>query len=221
MKKAFWILAIVFVLFAAWSTYNRFEVISIVKELTGIVYDQEIRIQRTEKQIPNVVRYTAIVRELTDKGRNRLTAFEIVEMAKIILVECQEHSDIGLSPDLIFGLIERESAFNPKAFSSARAYGLTQCLEQTFNYHLPTFGYAVFSEDLAYNPVVNLQVGIAEFVRCRRMWGDWEKAATAYFWGDRLTAMLLDSKKRDFLPSLEYGRGVLKLAEQYKARGIL
>lgn len=221
MKKAFWILAIVFVLFVAWSVSWRFEVGSMMKGFTEILRGQEIRIQGAEKQIPNVVRYTNIVRELTDKGKDKLTAFEIVEMARIIIVECQGHSDIGLSPDLIFGLIERESSFNPNAFSPAKAYGLTQCLQQTFEYHLPAFGYAAFSEELAYNPVVNLQVGIAEFVRCRRMFGDWEKAATAYFWGDRLTAMLLDSKKRDFLPSLEYGRGVLRLAEQYKARGIL
>jgi hypothetical protein len=192
-----------------------------IRGLTEIIYGQEIRIMGAEKQIPNVVRYTNIVRELTEKGKDKLTAFEIVEMARIIIIECQEHSDISLTPDLIFGLIERESAFNPKAFSPARAYGLMQPIQGTFEFHLPALGHPIFSEELAYNPIVNLQVGIAEMVRLRQTFGEWEKALTAYFWGERLTAMLLESKKRDFLPSLEYGRGVLKLAEQYKSRGIL
>jgi len=155
-----------------------------------------------------------------------LTPFEVVEISRIIIEQCAIHSDVGLTPDKIMAVMERESAFNPRAISKARAYGLMQVIQSTFLIHSPDLGYGKsFSRELALDPLVNIQVGIRELVRLRKFWlsedvDSWLVVYTSFFWGERNAWALLLSKKRARLPSLEYSKGINDLAKKWRGRGL-
>jgi len=188
-------------------------------------YDNELRLTAAEKQIPGIIKFQEVVKVLQDRGGEKLTAFEIIEIAKIIIVECEMNSSIGLTPDKILAVIERESNFNPHAVSYAKAYGLMQVIRTTCEIHLPELGYGNFSKELVLDPIVNIQLGIKELVRLRKYWleegtDSWIITMTSYFWGIRNTWALLTEKKRANLPSLEYGKGILDLADNWRERGI-
>ncbi len=192
----------------------------------SVDHNQDLLIMATIKQVPYVARYMKLVRELEKASRGKLTAYEIVEISKVIIIQCEVHGDIGLTPAIVMAIIERESAFNPDAISRARAYGLTQCIRAVFEQHLPELGYGRrFSKDLALNPIINVEVGIRHLVYLRKYWlaegiDSWPISISSYFWGIRLTTQLITEKKRTKLPSLEYGIGVLKLAKAWQARGV-
>lgn len=132
--------------------------------------EQNLVLQTHDKQIPYIVKYVKLVKELERASKGKLTAFEVVEISRVIITYCQIYQDIGLTADKILALIERESAFNPAAISKARAYGLTQCIETVFDLHLPELGYGRFNKDLALNPIVNIEVGIKHLVYLRKYW---------------------------------------------------
>lgn len=193
----------------------------------------ETRLDKTElevsalcKQLPTVTKYIELVKHLSKASEGKLTGYEVTEIARIIMVQCALNQDIGLTPSMILALIERESAFNPDAISNAKAYGLTQVIKPTFELHSYDLGYGEFNKDLALDPIVNVQVGIRHLVYLRKYWlsegvDSWMITINSYFWGTRLTWELFLEKKRAKLPSLEYGKGILDLAEKWKARGIL
>jgi len=187
--------------------------------------EQNLEIQATQKQVPGIAKYIRLVNELEKASKGKLNAHEITEIAKVIIVECSMNSDIGLTPDMIMALIERESAFNPSAISYAHAYGLMQVTRTVCELHLPELGYGDFSKSLVLDPIVNVQIGIKELVRLRKYWlehetDSWMVTMTSYFWGVRNTWALLTSKKRASLPSLEYGKGILDLASGWKEKGL-
>ena len=197
---------------------NRLESVS-GKELK----EATVRFEALEKHIPQVSRYISLVKELSAVGKT-LTPTEIVEIAQIILTECVLNEKIGLTPDIILAIMEKESNFDPTAISSAKAYGIMQILSTTFNDHAESLGYSRFTLDLAHNPVVNTQVGIRELVKLRKYWlengvDNWKITLSSYYWGVRNTWHLLSGEKTT--PSLSYGEDVLKRAEKYKNKGIL
>ena len=217
-------LAVLFV-FSVFISVMQLKVTNDLTDMNSVIADLAIRVVATEKQIPSVARYLQVLRNLQLKAKETLTDYEITEIAKIILVKCAEYDDVGLTPSLIFGLIERESGFNPGAVSSARAFGLTQCIEDTFDRHLILLGYNKFTKEIALDPIVNIQVGIAELVRLRKYWkiegiDNWIIPLHSYFWGTKWTHYLLTSKKRAEMPSLEYGKGVIDLANIWKEKGV-
>jgi len=85
---------------------------------------QEIRIMAVEKQVPQITKYLQVVNLLSEKIEDKLSAREIVEISRVIVESCYLYRDLGLTEAMIFGLIERESNFNPDAISPAKAYGL-------------------------------------------------------------------------------------------------
>ena len=184
--------------------------------------EQEVVLTFHSRQIPYIVKYSKIVGVLTTVSEGRLSAFVIVEIGKTILIQCEIYSDIGLTPDIILAVMERESGFDPNAISKARAYGLMQVIRSTAELHLAILGYGnMFSKDLILDPIINVEIGIAEIVRLRKLFltegiDNWMVVLTAYFWGERNTWELLNSKKRARLPSLEYGSGILDLAKKYQ-----
>jgi len=193
-------------------------------ELRARIAEVDLQAEQNAKQIPDIAKFVGLVEQLSEASQGRLTPEEVVNVAEIIYKECAANKDIGLTPDIVMGLIERESNFNPKAVSSAKAYGLMQIIEDTWLMH-DMFDMWVFSPDVAVNPEINVRVGVAELVRLRRYWlregqDNWMIPLTSYFWGIKNTWVLLTSKNRDMLPSLEYGRGVLLLADAWKERGI-
>jgi hypothetical protein len=219
--------------FAAWS------VLMATAILVGIIYfkvksdislakiklqEHQLQIELNSTQIPDIAKFVGLVEQLSEVSQGKLAPEEVVNVAEIIYKECAANKDIGLTPDIILGLIERESNFNPDAVSSAKAYGLMQIIEDTWLMH-DMFDMWAFSPDVAVNPEINVRVGIAELVRLRRYWlregqDNWMIPLTSYFWGVRNTWILLTSKTRDMLPSLEYGKGVLDLASEWRERGI-
>jgi hypothetical protein len=101
-----------------------------------------------------------------------------------------------------------------------------QVIRSTAELHLAQVGYgSVFSKELILNPILNVEIGIAELVRLRKLFlsegvDGWLIVLTAYFWGERNAWELLNSKKRASLPSLEYGQGVLDLAKKWREAGL-
>ena len=194
-----------------------------ISTISQTLKEQEVRVLSLEKQYPQVAKYFQVVRALSDRAGAWLTAREIVEVSRVILEQCSLYADLGLTPSLIFAVIERESGFNPRAVSQADAYGLMQVLLPTAEQHLKELGYAVDYE-LLLDPVINVRVGIAELVRLRKYWlsegvDSWLVTLTSYYWGVRATHFLL-TKKSSVVPSLEYGRGVLSLSDKWKESGL-
>jgi len=192
-----------------------------LREARRILVQQELRVISLEKGTPWMDRYLKVVEHLSLVGAGKMSSREIVDVAQVICEECAANKEIGMTEDKIFALIEMESGFDPKALSVANAYGLTQCLEATFDLHLPAMGFPKFSKHLAYNPVVNTKVGIEELKRLRRAWlsegiDSWEIAFTSFYWGERATWNIIAGKKEK--PSLDYGRGVMRLTNKWRER---
>ena len=187
---------------------------------------QDLIIRSNQKQIPSLVRFITLVKELNEASKGKLTTLEVVEVAKVIINYCVLYDNIGLTPSLVMGIMERESGFNPKAVSKARARGLMQVIQFTFEFHLRELNYGQYSHDLAFNPIINVEVGIRHLIYLRKYWlaegkEDWVYAIMSYFWGTKNVWQLIETKGRAELPSLEYGTGVLELAEKWKKRGVL
>jgi len=200
-----------------------------VVDLEAQVLKQTIEIQATQKQIPLLTKYWILVKELTDASQGRLTAFEIVEISRIIITECQVNQDIGLTPALVMSVMRRESAFSPDVVSVAKAYGLMQVTRTIFELHLRDVGYAEFAVNLALDPIVNVRVGIKELIRLRQYWieegiekgeGDWKISLYSYYAGTRWAWRLMTTLKKERFPGLEYSIGTIKLVEEYKKKGL-
>ena len=189
-----------------------------VKEIN---LEQGVDILANQKQIAERAQFMGIVRGLTKVSKN-MSPSEIVEVAHIIAVQCVLHENIGLTPDMIFGLIELESNFDPTAISSADAYGLTQCLRATFEIHLLDMGYKMFTKELALNPIVNVEVGIRELVKLRKYWlaeghDNWMIPLTSYYWGIKWTKRrFLDKGQRES----DYGKDVLNRSDKWREIGV-
>lgn len=87
----------------------------------------------------------------------------------------------SLDPYLLAGLIRQESEFNPKAVSSARAYGLTQILPSTGRHLSRQTGLRRFSPRMLFQPEVNLRLG-THYLRqlVESLGGSWEQALASY-----------------------------------------
>jgi len=226
MKKrlGFVVLVLIFLAVVVLAITTLFRLQSAVSMLSLRMKDQEVRLLSLEKQSPQVGRYFLVVKALSDVAADNLSSREIVEISRVILEQCHLHEELGLTPALVFGLMERESAFNPRAISSANAYGLTQVLPTTAEQHLREMGYQRATTDLLLDPIVNVKVGIAELIRLRRYWlaegvDSWMVVLTSYYWGVRATHILLTRKSAP-LPTLEYGKGVLELSDKWREKGL-
>jgi len=196
------------------------------RQWQGTFDDLSLTIESLKRQVPISAKYILLVKELDAASQGKLSAYQSAEVAREIVTQCYFHQDIGLTPDKIMAIMERESSFNPEAVSVAKAYGIMQVIESTWLIHADDLGYGrKFDRDLALDPIVNVKVGIQEVVRLRQYWlsegvDSWLVVYTSYFWGERNAWQLLRSKKRAPLPSLEYGKGINDLANAWKERGI-
>jgi soluble lytic murein transglycosylase len=132
-----------------------------------------------------------------------------------------------LDPFLVAGLIRQESEFDPRALSSAKAYGLTQVLPVTGRQYARKAGVAGFSTQLLFQPVANLRIGTSVL---RSMLdsngGRWEQTLAAYnagpgrvalwsAWNDyREPAEFVESIP--FTETREYVQAVLRNADIYR-----
>jgi soluble lytic murein transglycosylase len=87
---------------------------------------------------------------------------------------------MDIDPFLVAGLIRQESEFNPKAVSSARAYGLTQILPSTGR-ALLKMSRRRFHASILFRPDVNLRLGAMHLRHVYNQSSDrWEVALATY-----------------------------------------
>src|SRR5690606_37446117 len=86
-----------------------------------------------------------------------------------------------LDPYQVAGLIRQESIFNPRAVSSAKAYGLMQLLMPTATMTARKFGARVPASHLdLFNPALNIELGTAYMREQLDKYGRVEYMAAAY-----------------------------------------
>lgn len=181
-----------------------------------------------EGQMPKNAEYYLLAKQIKEQTGDRLTGFEIREVASEIMLQCELNRDINLTPSRVLAVIERESGFRPDIISHMGAYGLMQCLEATFAVHLPRIGYPLPTKELMLDPIINVRVGIRELVRLKRMWiangyegrDDWKITFYSYYAGETWARRLLTTLEKGTFPGLEYGVGTEKLARAWGEKGI-
>lgn len=225
LEKQFALLGAICVILISVCLFALFILRDQVFDIKDVNAKQDLIIQSHDIQLPYVAEYIILVEQLAERAQGRMGAEDIVRVARIIMEQCAVNKDIGLTPDKIMAMIERESNFDPDAVSYAKAYGLMQIIEGTSLIHLSDLGYNRFRVELIMNPVTNVKIGIMELVRLRRYWlaegkDSWTYTIHSFFWGTRNTWALLTTKGRASLPSLEYAVGVLELANSWRERGI-
>lgn len=93
----------------------------------------------------------------------------------------QEARARGLDPYQVAGLIRQESVFNPRAVSSARAYGLMQLIMPTAVTTSRRVGTdRAISMEALFEPRLNIQLGTAYFKEQLEKYGRIEYVAVAY-----------------------------------------
>ncbi|HZU04971.1 MAG TPA: transglycosylase SLT domain-containing protein [Chloroflexota bacterium] len=99
----------------------------------------------------------------------------------------------GLDPLLFFALIRQESAFDPRAESSARARGLTQVIPSTARDIARALGWGAIADTDLFKPVVSIEFGAYYFARAlRRFQGNLYPALAGYNAGPGTAAAWLN-----------------------------
>ncbi|MFB3828479.1 MAG: transglycosylase SLT domain-containing protein [Bryobacteraceae bacterium] len=87
----------------------------------------------------------------------------------------------GLDPFMVAALVRQESEFNPKAVSSAKAYGLTQVRPSTGRQIARRVGIRRFSTRMLFQPATNLKLGTYYMRSLLDNWGGkWEETLASY-----------------------------------------
>jgi soluble lytic murein transglycosylase len=133
----------------------------------------------------------------------------------------------GLDPFKVAGLIRQESVFNPRARSSANAYGLMQLLLPTARlvarkYNPPLAGLSI---DNLYDPATNIELGTAYMKDQLANYGRVEYMAAAYNAGPGRVVTwrkTLPSEMDEFVEAIPfretrmYVQGVIRNTAQYR-----
>jgi len=199
----------------------------VIKEQKAVNYQQDLKIQMHDKRIPYMVEYVTMVKSVDEAAGSMLSATDVIEVSRIIVEQCALNQDIGITPDKILALIERESGFDPTAISYANAIGLTQVTKPIFLIHAEDLGFDKGADwvQVLLDPIQSVRFGVAELIRLRRNWisygvDSWLIVFTSYFWGEKNAWDLLETKRRAQLPSLEYGQGVIELSAKWREKGV-
>jgi soluble lytic murein transglycosylase len=133
----------------------------------------------------------------------------------------------SLDPFKVAGLIRQESVFNPRARSSANAYGLMQLLlptaRQTARKYNPAF--ANMTVEQLYDPAVNIELGTAYMKDQLERYGRVEYMSAAYNAGPgRMTQwrQSLPAEIDEFVEAVPfretrgYIQGIIRNTEQYR-----
>jgi len=138
----------------------------------------------------------------------------------------QESRARGLDPYQVAGLIRQETVFNPRAVSSARAYGLMQLLVPTASTTARQEGVnRAITMDSLFEPRLNIQLGTAYFKDQLSKYGRIEYVAAAYNAGPgrvvqwRASLPLQMDEWQEAVPFREtrlYIQGVVRNTLQYR-----
>lgn len=86
-----------------------------------------------------------------------------------------------LDPLLVTAIMSVESSFNPRAVSSKGAKGLMQLMPPTAEWAAAQMGMEPFSEDMLFDPDINVSIGVWYLANLRRLFdGDMALALAAY-----------------------------------------
>jgi len=170
--------------------------------------------------LPDAVQYLNMGKSISIASKGSMTPGQIAEIARIIYNRCNLNQDIGIEPAMIIAIIEQESNFNPKAISYAGAFGLMQLTRDIFEMHLRDIGIP-FSNQVALDPVINVECGTRELVRLRRYWmeqgrNDWHNTLNSYFWGVRGMWQFERAKLPATASEFFYSRAVIVKSNKWK-----
>ena len=130
--------------------------------------------------------------------------------------------------NLICGLIEVESNWNPEAKSEANAKGLMQTIPAYSRSYLRNERIE-YKEDILYDPSVSAIVGIsmlsdfhlANIEAEKEKEDSWEISLHNYFWGPANTSILFGKKDGKYnVPNMAYPMRVLEASKKYKELGL-
>jgi soluble lytic murein transglycosylase len=139
----------------------------------------------------------------------------------------QEATARSIDPYTVAGLIRQESVFNPRAVSSANAYGLMQLLPGTAQLTAKRYGVdeSVTTETLLSNPRLNVRLGMSYLKEQLDKYGRIEYVAAAYNAGPgrvvqwRASLPLQIDEWAEAIPFREtrgYVQGVVRNTLQYR-----
>jgi soluble lytic murein transglycosylase len=122
----------------------------------------------------------ANIRTFLETRRTGLTRFEVDQLARTIVAEARRNA---LDPVLVMALIHVESRFNSFAVSPVGALGLMQILPSTGEEMAAELGIAWHGSRTLFDPIINVQIGIAYLHQLSQRYEDIPTALAAYNWG--------------------------------------
>jgi soluble lytic murein transglycosylase-like protein len=126
--------------------------------------------------------------------RSGLTPDEIATLASTLVTEARRHR---LDPQLVLAVVHVESRYNTYAVSDKNAMGLMQILPSTGEWLAPQVGVTWRGPQMLFDPVVNVQLGVAYLRQLvDRYDGNLSAALAAYNWGPGH----IDGRLRDGTP---------------------
>ena len=163
--------------------------------------------------------------KMLDKKDNGMNVDEKVKLANVIFDLC---SAKNIPINIICGVIEVESGWNPKLISESNAKGLMQVLPSTARPYLRTEKIE-YNSNILFDPATCATVGISylsdlhsSHVEAGKEKDDsFEISLHSYFWGSENTKQLYGKKEqRENVPNLAYPMKVLEAAKKYKEMGL-
>lgn len=132
----------------------------------------------TQRALPDDWTTTAI-EHMAAHGRS-MSRSEIAEVIRTV-DRCARR--FAIDPLLVLAVMEVESRFDPYAVSSQGAIGLMQVLPDTARETARRLGIAWQSDDLLYDPAVNIEIGSGYLKALLDRFGDADAALAAYHAG--------------------------------------
>ena len=122
----------------------------------------------------------AEVRAELDRRRTGLATDELDALAVAIVVEADRHQ---FDPALVMAVMHVESRFDNFALSAVGAMGLMQILPSTGEELAAKHGVAWHGPQTLFDPIVNVQLGVAYLRALSDRFGNVSTALAAYNWG--------------------------------------
>lgn len=124
------------------------------------MYQRQVEFQETQAIVVanmRIINEQSVIREIIqDKLKDKLSIDQISRIAFEISDGCRR---FGIRPELVLGLIEQESGFNPMAINPSGATGLMQLMYDTAIKYFKARGLTLTPEALK-DPVLNVAIGI-------------------------------------------------------------
>jgi len=124
------------------------------------MYQQQSDLQRSQDIVLSnmrIINEQTVIREIVElKIGDKLTTDQKTRVAFEIYDGCRRY---GIKPELVLGLIEQESSWNPKATNPSGATGLMQCMPDTAIKYYKARGLTFTMEALA-DPILNVAIGV-------------------------------------------------------------